>query len=425
MSQKKTRDMLGRAGIIPLSRAHAIIHDNLPGLSLENELLPLEGALGRILSSDIISPENLPTHPRSTMDGYAVKASDTFGASEGMPAYLEITGEVHMGECPEEGPIEGTCFRIATGGLLPPGTDSVVMFEHTVNVDERMIEIVKPVASGGNVIGVGDDVRSGETILSRGHRLRPQDLGLLAGLGIDKVMVHRKVRTGIISTGDEIVPHGQKVTPGKVRDMNAISLMGLLQSMDSVPTHYGIVADNKEALLTIARKALQENDLVLFSGSSSVGTRDLGEQVIEELGPPGIIIHGVAVKPGKPVIIAMAGNKPIFGLPGHPVSATVSFDLFVRPMLHHLAGRAKMFLPLYRQVEAVLKRNINSASGRVDYVRVNVQPADNGKRFEAQPILGKSSALSTMVKADGYFVINEDQQGVAAGEKIHVQLFDT
>ncbi len=415
--------MLGRSATVSLAEALRLMRLHLLPGNLEEEKLPLEEALGRITSQEVRSPENLPAYPRSTMDGYAVRARDTFGASEGLPAYLEVSGEVRMGELPVDGPMPGTCLKIATGGIIPPGADAVVMLEHTVNVDERMIEVVQAVAEGGNVIATGEDVSKGQTLLHEGHRLRPQDLGLLAGLGIASLVARRKVKVGIFSTGDEVVHFRETPAPGKIRDINFINLSALTSEAGALPTYYGIVPDNESRLLEVARKALNENDIMLFSGSSSVGARDLGERIINTLGPPGIIVHGVSIKPGKPVIIAVAEGKPVFGLPGHPVSTSVSFELFVLPALKHIAGIQESGLPQWRTIQARIMRNINSAPGRTDFIRVEVRILPDDKPAEAYPVLGKSGAISTLVKADGYVVISENRQGIKEGEIVEVRLF--
>ena len=415
--------MLGRTDTVSLEKARQLLQQHLPPSHSRKITLPLEKSLGRVCAEDIFSPENLPPYPRSTMDGYAVRAKDTFGASEKLPSYLEVSGEVSMGEFPTGGPQPGACHAIATGGILPPGTDSVLMLEHTVAIDDRMIEVMQPVATGTNVIDVGEDIAQGEILLPAGHRLRPQDIGLLAGVGLVSVETFRRVRVGIISTGDEIVSCSETPPPGKIRDMNSISLAAQVKKENAKPTFYGIAPDDEESLTSMLHEAKAANDIVLLSGSSSVGTRDLGEKVIEKLGSPGIIVHGVAVKPGKPVIIARADDCMIFGLPGHPVSAAVAFDLFVRPAIFHLSGIAAKGLPEYRTIKARLMRNLSSASGRTDYVRVQVKIIA-GKKAEAYPILGKSSALSTMVKAHGYVEIAEKLQGLKEGELVEVKLFD-
>ena len=415
--------MLGRSDTVSLENALQLLQQHLPPCSARKVTVPLDETLGRICAADIYSPEDLPPYPRSTMDGYAVKARDTFGASEKLPAYLEVSGEVSMGEFPGHGPEPGACYAIATGGLLPPGTDAVVMLEHTVTVDDSMIEVVQPVAAGMNIINAGEDVAKDGILLTAGHRIRPQDIGLLAGVGLDSIAVFRRVRIGIISTGDEIIPHDQVPEPGKTRDMNSLSLAAQIKNLNARPTFYGIATDEEESLNGMILEANAANEIVLLSGSSSVGTRDLGEKVIEQMGSPGIIVHGVAVKPGKPVIIARAGDTMIFGLPGHPVSAAVAFDLFVRPAIIHLSGLADDDLPRHRTINAKLMRNLSSASGRTDFVRVLVKISKD-KVPEAYPILGKSGALSTMVKAHGYIEIAEKLQGLKEGEIVEVKLFD-
>jgi molybdopterin molybdotransferase len=421
-TNKSVKDMLGRSGIVPLDVAHKLLKERLAQCNNRAiEEVSLEQCLERILGQDICAEEDIPPYPRSVMDGYAVKAGETFGATEGLPAYLKVSGEVKMGEFPEAGPAEECCFKIATGGLLPPNTDAVVMLEHTVQTGTEMIEIVKPVAVGENIIGRGDDVKKGELLLKSGHCLRPQDIGLLAGLGITTLDVHPLVRVGIFSTGDEIVHYDQTPPPGKVRDMNSVNLAALAQKQGARPTFYGVVKDDEELFLAAVQKALEENDIVIFSGSSSVGSRDLGETVICKLAE--LLIHGVAIKPGKPVIIAFADSKALFGLPGHPVSAAVAFDLFVRPVIDSFSGREFSDLPRSRTVQAICKRNMNSAGGRTDFIRVSLNRNDSGE-YEAHPVLGKSGALSTMVEADGFFRIEESSQGIESGEMVVVYLYD-
>lgn len=420
----KSRDMLGRSQTVSLAAARNLLLQHMPPCPARIFSVSLEDSLERVCAAAVRSPENLPPYPRSTMDGYAVRARDTFGATENLPAYLEVSGEVTMGRFPEKGPDQGACYSIATGGILPPGTDAVVMLEHTVPIDAGMIEVIQPVASGSNVIAAGEDIAENELLLPAGHRIRPQDIGLLAGVGLNKISVFDEVRVGIISTGDEIVPYDQPPPPGKIRDMNGAVLAALVRKNHGRPVLYGIVSDDEKSLTAKVQQAKAANDIVLLSGSSSVGARDLGEKVLEELGRPGIIFHGVSVKPGKPVILARAGDTLLFGLPGHPVSAAVSFDLFVRPAIIGLSGATASNLPQQRTVKARLRRNINSASGRTDFVRVRVNNAQDGIYHEAHPILGRSGAISTMVKAHGYIEIAEKLQGLREGEIVTVVLFD-
>lgn len=416
-----TRDMLGRSGLIPVDEARQILLDSLRSHIPDQQTIPLTQALDRVLAVPVFAPEDLPAHARSTMDGFAVRAADTFGTSESMPGYLQIAGEINMGEAPDGQQVTtGTCFRIPTGGLLPDGADAVVMFEHTVPVDDTLVEIVKGVGPGVNTLGRGEDIARGQLALPAGQTLRPQDLGLLAGLGIHQVTVTRMVSVGIISTGDEIVPFTETPAPGKIRDINKIALGGQVRRAGAAVIDYGIVSDRREIFLPLLRQAVADNDLVLFSGGSSVGMRDLGEQAITELHPPGILVHGVALKPGKPVIIGLSGMKPVFGLPGHPVSAMVCFDLFVRPAIDRLTGRMTDQLP-EATIIARLDRNINSAAGRRDIVRVRLIREDRG--WAAEPVLGKSGAISSLARAHGYFIIPESSQGMAQDTLITVHLY--
>ncbi len=412
--------MLGRKALMTVDGARNLLFAKLPcGLSADR--LPLREALDRITASAVSAPENLPSHPRSTMDGYAVIAADTFGASESMPCYLTIQGEVLMGQNPTENLSRGNCFRIATGGLLPPGSDSVVMFEHTVPLDETMIEVVKSVGQGANVIKAGDDIQQDAIALPAGRLLRPQDLGLLAGLGIEEVAVRKKVRVGILSTGDEIVPFASAPQPGKIRNINSIAISCQARRSGADVTDYGIVPDQKEVFFAAIKEAVRNNDIVIFSGGSSVGTRDLGEKAIGSLGSPGVLVHGVALKPGKPLLIGLHDTTPIFGLPGHPVSAMTCFDLFVGPAITRLAGVEQETYPANPAVDAFLGRNVHSAAGRMDIIRVELQYVE--ERLTAYPVLGKSGSISTLSRAHGYFIIEEPLEGLTELSPIKVYLY--
>ncbi len=421
MAADGMKDMLGRIGLTPVARARSILFQQLADIPGKTERCALPDALDRLLSCNLISPENLPNHPRSTMDGFAVRAADTFGASSSMPCYLEIDGEVAMGQMPTGEVLQGKCFRIATGGLLPKGSDAVVMFEHTIPVDGKMLEVVKSVGVGVNLIDCGEDIRKNSPALPQGHLLRPQDLGLLAGLGISEVEVYERPKVGILSTGDEIVPWAESPPPGKIRDINSITLSALCKRLGAQVTDYGIVTDSEDTFFSTLEQATQENNVVLFSGGSSVGMRDLGERVIEKMGNPGILVHGVALKPGKPIIIGLSHGTAIFGLPGHPVSAMVCFELFVDPALRLLSGIPDPEKTLKASVTAILDRNINSAAGRLDLVRVQLQEQANGLPL-AVPVLGKSGSISTLSRAHGYFFIDEASQGLTKDTNVQIHL---
>lgn len=411
--------MLGRARLTEVSSAQSILHEHIRGITTGSETIPLENALDRICSAEVVSPEDLPPANRSTMDGFAVIAADTFGATPSMPAYLDIHGEVLMGVMPEAAVARGRCCKIPTGGIMPDGADAVVMYEHTVPVDEHVIEITRPVGSGENIIRRGDDICRGGCAIEIGQRLRPQELGLLAGLGIAEVLVFRTVNVGVISTGDEIIDYRESLKPGAIRNINSILLTSLITRLGGRVNDYGIVSDQESVFFPAIERAIGENDIVVFSGGSSVGMRDLGEQAIERIGDPGILIHGVSLKPGKPVIIGVCDQTPIFGLPGHPVSAMVCFDLFVRPTLQSISGLVTQ--DLKPALKARLKRSINSAAGRRDLVRVTLSLSETG--LEAYPVLGKSGAISTLSQADGYFFIDEQTQGQPTDTFVTVYLY--
>jgi molybdopterin molybdotransferase len=413
--------MLGRAQLTGVAEARSLLLSQIAGITLETQVLPLDQCLDRVCVNHVLAPEDLPPADRSTMDGFAVIAADTFGASQSMPGYLDIKGEVIMGESPAGSISRGTCCKIPTGGLLPAGADAVVMHEHTVPVDDQLVEIIKPVGSGENLIRKGDDIKKGAVAVPKGQLLRPQELGLLAGLGISEVEVYAPLEVAIISTGDEIVDYRDLPSPGKIRDINSIVLGSLVRRCGAIVRDFGIVNDDEDSFFSTVEEAVADTDLVLFSGGSSVGMRDLGEQAIERLGNPGILVHGVSLKPGKPVIIGLCRQTPVFGLPGHPVSAMVCFDFFVRPAIELLSGITEGSSDFQPTVQARLKRNINSAAGRLDVVRVQLELEEDV--LQARPILGKSGAISTLSQAHGYFLVDEDSQGVSTNDIVDVYLY--
>ena len=302
------------------------------------EEIPLEQAGDRILAENVVADSNLPDFQRATMDGYAVFASSTFGASDGNPAYLTVNGAVEMGQSPDFSINPGQACRIPTGGELPTGTDSVVMIEHVAKLDDTTIEVYRSVAPGQHVLTVGEDFKSKDTIIAAGQKLRPQECGLLAAFGRATVTVYKKPVIGIISTGDEVVSISEIPGPGQIRDINSYTLSGQVLKAGGVPVSYGIVADDYDALSDRCRTALDCSDMVLLSGGSSVGTRDYTIEVISDLPDAGILVHGISISPGKPTILAKAMNKSVWGLPGHVVSAMVVFKMVVLPYIEHIAG---------------------------------------------------------------------------------------
>jgi molybdopterin molybdotransferase len=383
------------------------------------ERVPLLDALDRVTAEELRAPVDLPAFPRSTMDGFAVRAADTYGASEGLPAYLTICGEVPMGRAVDLQVGGGAAARVHTGGMLPAGADAVVMVENTQALDEHTIEVVKPVAPGENVIPVGEDVRVGHLLFARGHRLRPQDLGGLAGVGIADVPVAARPRVAILATGDEVVPADAAPASGQVRDINTYTVAALTRRAGGEALPAGIAPDDAEALRRMASTALAEADVLIISAGSSVSTRDMTAQVIGELGQPGVLVHGVSIHPGKPTILAVAGGKPVFGLPGNPVSTMIAFDLFVAPTLQRLLGCDRPQEEL--TVQARLTRNVASIPGREDFVPVRLATRDGA--LEADPVFGKSNLIYTMVDADGMLHVPLDRAGLYAGDEVAVRLF--
>ena len=305
------------------------------------EEVELAEAGGRVLAAPISAPEAVPGFLRATMDGYAVRARDSFGAGAGAPQYLEIKGEVPMGVAPSRGVGGGETLRVATGAMLPPGADAVVMIEYTAEHPDGTLEVRRSVAPGENVLSPGEDVAPGERLFPAGRRLRPQEIGLLAALGIRRVAAYKKPRVAIISSGDEIVPLDEKPGPGQVRDSNAYLAAAQVAEWGGLPLRHGIIPDDFDALRKTLAAALEASDLILVSGGSSVGVRDLTLSAIEDLPDAEILVHGVALRPGKPTILAALGQqpaKPLLGLPGHPASAAVVMEVLGQPLLSRLAG---------------------------------------------------------------------------------------
>lgn len=383
---------------------------------MDSEVVALDDALERVLAQSTVADLDIPGFARSTMDGFAVPATATFGASEGNPAYLNVIGAVAMGEETHLSVGPGEAVRIATGGMLPAGADAVVMVEHTEELDETTIEVYKSVAPGQNVVARGEDVAQGSEVLAPGTRLRPQELGLLAALGQDTVTVYGRPRVGILSTGDEVVDIHTTPQAGQVRDMNAYSLAGQARRCGALTTTYGIVGDDAAQLERRCTTALAENDMVLLSGGSSVGARDYTIEILGALPDTEVLVHGISISPGKPTILARCGNKPVWGLPGHVTSAMVVFAAVVRPFLLHLGGRQTQ--RTVARCLARLTRNVASAQGREAYLRVRLTEREGD--LWAEPLLGKSGLIRTMVQADGLVVVAKDTEGLEAGATVEV-----
>ena len=388
---------------------------------LGTESVSIAGAFNRVLARDIISDEDLPGFQRSTMDGYALAAKDSFGASENLPTPLNIVGEVTMGEIPQWALHRGECAQISTGGMLPEGADAVVMVEYTQKVEDGVVEISRPVSPLENVILHDDDVRKGQVVLHKGSLLRPQDLGILAGLGISMVDVYIRPKAAIISTGEEIVDISKKPKAGQMRDINSYTLGGLCVQLGVEPIYCGIIKDRFEDITLFIEKGLSQADVVLLSGGSSVGVKDFTLDAFLSLDGVEVVAHGVSISPGKPTIIARKENKTLWGLPGHPVSAMIIFDIFLKYLFGKLLGLTNLTEYNSHSIEAELDRNIESANGREDYIRVKLTQAEG--KWLATPILGKSGLISTMVEADGIVTIDMNTEGLYKGETVKVRLF--
>ena len=378
------------------------------------ETVPLGQVMGRTLAEDIAATEYVPDFDRSTVDGYAVRARDTFGCTDAIPAILPLQGEVLMGEGAEFTLHDEECVAVPTGGAVPKGADSVVMMEYTENYGDGTIGISKSAAPGQNMIFRGDDVYPGKVILQKGRVLSSQDIGALAAIGRVQVPVRRKLTVGVISTGDELVPPEASPGPGQVRDVNSPMLEAMLTSFGVKVINYGIVIDDENLLSEKVHLAANRCDAVLLSGGSSVGVKDAACRIIESMGR--LLFHGIAIKPGKPTILGKAGEKPLVGLPGHPVAAYFITKLFVLPLLSRLAGRKQ---EIYTTT-AKITENVSANHGRAQYHCCRLERI-NGELY-AHPIRGKSGLITTLAGADGYFCIDRDCEGLPKHARIQVTI---
>ncbi len=383
---------------------------------LPDELVQITEACGRILSSDVVAEEYVPDFNRSAVDGYAVRAGDTFGSSESIPAILPLAGEIRMGEAAPDALKTGTCMSVPTGGDVPDGADAVVMLEHTEDYGDGTVGVLKPAAPGDNMIFRGDDVKPGDRLLKSGCRLRAHNIGALAALGVAHVRVRTIPIVGILSIGDELVDFTKKPEKGRIREVNAPLLSALAGRIGCQTVSYGIVRDDPALLDAAVTKAVSECDVVLISGGSSVGAKDQTARVIEKNGS--ILLHGIAMKPGKPTILGVIGGKPVFGLPGHPVAAYFVSQLFVRPLLDRLLGHAHISRP----VTARLASAVSSNHGRAEYIGVRLDSAS--EMPAARPVHGKSGLITILSRTDGYICIPRDCEGLARGSTVPVTLWD-
>ena len=379
------------------------------------EQVPLSRALGRVLAAPVQAREFVPDFDRSTVDGVALRARDTFGCSDSLPALLTLAGEVAMGEGAPAPLKPGECVRVPTGGAVPEGADAAVMVEHLEDYGDGTLGVLRPAAPGENLILRGEDVRPGRLLLPGGTRLEVHHIGALAALGEERVTVYRPPVVGILSTGDELVPPGQLPGPGQIRDVNGPMLSAAVERWGGQPCPAGILPDREQLLEEELRRLTEECDLVVLSGGSSVGEKDAACRVLERLGR--VLFHGIAIKPGKPTLDASVEGRPVLGLPGHPVAAFFVARLLLRPLLLGMMDCR----PRERRVRAVLTEPVSANHGRAQYVGVFLQ--QEGDRLLARPARSKSGLITTLAETEGFLCVPRDCEGLPAGAEAEITLY--
>ncbi|PZC45934.1 MAG: molybdopterin molybdotransferase [Chloroflexi bacterium] len=405
--------------LITPSAALDLILQSVLEIEVGTEKVATSKSLGRVARQSYHSKSTLPAFNKSSVDGFSVRAQDTFGASDSLPQYITVVGEVPMGKEPQLEISEGQSAIAYTGGMLAKNADSVIMVEYTNSVDTETIEVTKPVAKGENVVFAGEDIKPKDKIIVSGHTIRPQDIGALSALGINELQVSLRPKVAIISTGDELVPAESDPKLGQIRDLNSHTISALVNQAGGVPCQIGIFKDDYELQLSAAKQAIKDCDIIVFSAGSSVSNRDLTVKVFEALGEPGILAHGIAIKPGKPTILGLAKNKPLIGLPGNPVSALVVADLLLKPVIRSLMGDMN---PSFRhEISALLTSDIPSRSGREDHVPVKLEQVKGV--LSATPVFGKSNLIFTLVKSDGTVCVPTDIAGLYKGQTVTVRIY--
>lgn len=401
--------------VITLEELKKLIDKQFESYTLETEIIDVSDAAGRALAADTASKVTVPSFRRSTKDGYAVVSSDVSGASDTLPAFLKLRGEILMGHSSDFQIKPGEAAYVPTGGMVPDGADAVVMIEYIEKLTDDEISIYRPAAVKENVIAVGDDIQSGSVVLKQGRRLSAADLGVLTSIGLSRVEVYKKPLVSVISTGDEIAGPDEEINPGQIRDINTYTISAAAEAIGCSVINRMVVRDDEQLLRDALETCREESDIVFLSGGSSVGVKDYSQKVIDSLGAPGVLCHGIAFKPGKPTIVADAGGKPVIGLPGHPVSALVVFGI-VAGRLVNLMNRSEQ--PVERWVEAVLTENVNGAPGREAWQMVDLRPSVDG--FEAVPVHGESGLITMLAAASGAVRIPLNTEGYSKGTVVRV-----
>jgi putative molybdopterin biosynthesis protein len=405
--------------LLSLDEAKQIIKQNFSPEPVGAERVSLSEAHDRVLAEDVVAPMDVPPFDRSTVDGYAVRAIDTFGADEDRPVALKFCGQITVGESPSIVVEKGMAAEIATGAPLPKGADAVVMVEYSNRRDDG-VYIQRPVSKGENMMEAGSDIREGEKILKKYQRLSSREIGVLAALGLTEVDVHKRPRVAILSTGAEVVDPGKPLPSGKIYDINANTFSAAVLECGGEPINLGIIPDDRAQLKAAVKRALDSADAVITSGGVSVGPKDLIPQIVDTLGEPGVIISGIAVKPGKPTTIAIVDGKPVFSLPGHPTSSLLMFHMIVRAIICRMAGRTEETPSMLKAVAAT---KMFPARGRRTFVMVNLTYDKTGKPLASPVPIGLSGAITTLARADGFVEISEKQQFIDVGTIINVHLF--
>ncbi len=403
--------------VVTIAEAKKLLEENFKTYPLDIEIIPVENASGRFLAADAVSAETVPAFRRSTKDGYAVKASDVSGASETLPAFLQLKGEVSMGQTAGMELKPGEAVYVPTGGMVPDGADAVVMIEYIEKLTDDEISIFRPATVRENVINIGDDIVKGTVVLKAGKKLKPADLGVLTSIGCTEVEVYRKPVVSVISTGDEIVGPDEEPALGQIRDINTYTISAAVEQLDCDVYDRFIIQDDEQALTDVLRECHRNSDIVLLSGGSSVGVKDYSLKAITALGSPGVLCHGIAFKPGKPTIIANAAGKPVIGLPGHPVSALVVFGIIVR---HLVCLLNRSVPPPETYTEAVLTENISGAPGRETWQFVKLEHTADGNM--AVPVHGESGLITMLAEAFGTVRIPRNSEGINKGTAVKVYI---